>query len=340
MIKKLNILESVRGGAALYVFFGHFILRYFIDKTNPISILFAFGQEAVILFFLMSGFVIQYSYRQKKITFSNYFKKRFFRIYPLFLVAILLVFIHNIISGFTIDIKTLLGNLLMLQDVESLKPGTIVDTYGNSALWSLSYEWWFYMLFIPVSNFKNKNRFASLLIIFSAVLYFIFPIQLLRWLIYFSIWWSGVLLADFYVLNQLNLKTIFNKIIVQILLFPTLVLLLKAISTPFVSVGVYPVLEIRHFLSAIVFIMIAFFWKKMHWSGYVYFKPLEKVAPFSYGLYVLHLPIIMIIEPLVFGQIEYSMIQFVLITLIVILMAYLFEIKIQKRFISQFPRVN
>lgn len=110
MEKKLNVLEAVRGAAALYVFLVHFIFMYFIDRTSIFSILFSFGQEAVILFFLMSGFVIQYSYIKNKSNFKTYFKKRFFRIYPLFLISILFILFSNIIAGLTIDLRTLVGN--------------------------------------------------------------------------------------------------------------------------------------------------------------------------------------------------------------------------------------
>jgi peptidoglycan/LPS O-acetylase OafA/YrhL len=340
MMKKLNILEAVRGGAALYVFIGHFVLMTFIDRTNKVSILFKFGQEAVILFFLMSGFVIQFSYAKKQIPFSEYFKKRFLRIYPLFLLSIFMVFIHNIFSGSPLELRTILGNLFMLQDVETIKPGTIVTTYGNSALWSLSYEWWFYMLFIPISNFKNKNLIVIFIVAISSILYYIYPVQLLRWLMYFGIWWSGVLLANFYLSNQLNLKNVFNKIIVQILFFPTLLLFSKTLNEPFVSIGIYPTLEIRHFVSAILFLLIAILWKHLNWLGYAFFKPLERIAPFSYGLYVLHLPIIMILEPFVFKYIKNSLIQFMTITLVVILLAYLFEVIIQKRLISSVNKIN
>jgi len=339
MEKKLNVLEAVRGGAALYVFLVHFMFMYFIDRTSLFSILFSFGQEAVILFFLMSGFVIQYSYIKNKSNFKTYFKKRFFRIYPLFLIAILMVVINNIIEGIKIDYKTLFGNLLMLQDAAFfLKPGIIVDTFENSALWSLSYEWWFYMLFIPVSSFKNKNQVATLIIVISTILYFIYPIQLFRWLTYFSIWWSGVILADLYVLNQLNLKNILKKIVLSVLLFPTLSVIFKSFQEPFVSIGFYPIIEVRHFFSAIFFIMLAFIWRKKKWMGYNFFKPLESIAPFSYGIYVLHIPIITIFGSIVINHIKYILIQFTLITLIVLLIAYFFEIKIQKKIINYFSR--
>jgi len=331
MNKKLNILEAVRGGAALYVFIGHFIIGSFIDKTQAFIFFFKFGQEAVILFFLMSGFVIELSYKKKPISFLTYFKKRFFRIYPLFLISISLVFGYKILSGLPIEIKTLFGNLFMLQDMDSLKPGTIIGTYGNSALWSLSYEWWFYMLFIPISRFKNKNVLALIIVVLSAIIYFIYPVQLFRWLMYFGIWWSGVILADLYLNKELNIKYILTKIIVPFLLFPSLFLSFKAFTTAFDSTGVYPALDIRHFTSAIIFIITAFIWKKNNWIGFPIFKPLEKIAPFSYGLYVLHLPIIMILEPFVSEYIENSFLKFLVISVSVISISFVFETKLQKK---------
>jgi peptidoglycan/LPS O-acetylase OafA/YrhL len=339
MNKKLNILEAVRGGAALYVFLGHFLIQQFLDITNLVSIFFRFGQEAVILFFLMSGFVIELSYKKKQISFLKYFKKRFFRIYPLFLISILLVLVYKILGGLAVETETLFGNLFMLQDMSSLKPGTIVGTYGNSALWSLSYEWWFYMLFIPISSFKNKNLVAVIVVVISTLLYFIYPIQIFRWLMYFGIWWTGVMLADFYLNKELSFKNVLSKIIAPILLIPSVFLIFKAFTTPFDSIGVYPTLDIRHFSGAIIFVLIALIWKKFHWYGYGFFKPLEKIAPFSYGLYVLHLPLIMIFEPIVSEYIESSIIQFIIISTLVILISFVLETKFQKK-INSFLFIN
>jgi peptidoglycan/LPS O-acetylase OafA/YrhL len=219
----------------------------------------------------------------------------------------------------------------MLQDITSLKPGTIIGTYGNTALWSLSYEWWFYMLFIPVSGFKNKNAVAIAIVLISTILYFIYPIQIVRWLMYFGIWWSGVMLADFFVLKKMNLKTIFIQIIIPLLLLPSIFLIIKASFLNYDSIGAYPILEIRHFLSAILFIIIAIFWKKSDWLRYNYFIFFEKIAPFSYGLYVLHLPLILIFETLIQNQIPNSLIKLVVIGTLVLFCSYVLETKFQKK---------
>ena len=84
---KLWRLEAIRGFSALYVVIHHTINNLSLFGIN-IGLLFRFGQEAVILFFLISGFVIGYSYHSgSDKSFKNYFSKRFFRIYiPLFFV--------------------------------------------------------------------------------------------------------------------------------------------------------------------------------------------------------------------------------------------------------------
>jgi peptidoglycan/LPS O-acetylase OafA/YrhL len=330
MTKKLNILEAVRGGCALYVFLNHLLFNSFLSKTSLFSVFFRFGQEAVILFFLMSGFVIQLSWSRKKTSFSDFFFKRFLRIYPLFLFGILLVLVYESVCNLSIDIKTLVGNLLMLQDVDSIKPGTIVGTFGNTALWSLSYEWWFYMLFIPISSFKNKNVIAVAIVIISGILYFIYPIQIFRWLMYFGIWWSGVMLADLMLLGRMNFKNVITKIIVPLLLLPFFILVVNATTVKYDSIGVYPILEIRHFFSAILFIFIALIWRKTNWLGFKYLVFLKKIAPFSYGLYVLHLPLILILKRFIGNQIENSLLLFMVISLLVLFCSYFLETKFQK----------
>jgi hypothetical protein len=63
--------------------------------------------------------------------------------------------------------NTLLGNIFMLQDVISLKPNVISAVYmGNGVLWSLSYEWWFYILLLFCQNIApSKINFGLLFLL-------------------------------------------------------------------------------------------------------------------------------------------------------------------------------
>src|SRR5690348_13697572 len=84
-------LEALRGAAAAYVVLGHIGSGWYGNPLLGLPV--RFGLEAVILFFLISGFVIEYSaYGGRKagelIGFGDYLVKRVRRIYPLFLLAL------------------------------------------------------------------------------------------------------------------------------------------------------------------------------------------------------------------------------------------------------------
>lgn len=155
---KLWKLESIRGLSALYVVCGH--AAGAADVPSFIRYIFSFGQEVVMVFFLLSGFVIDYSFsRGKNKSFSSYCLKRFIRIYsvliPFMIVGIILTFPLVFSSGFWV---IFFGNILMLQDLDFAKPNVIVPTLLASALWSLHCEWWFYMLYCPVKTRIKHSR--------------------------------------------------------------------------------------------------------------------------------------------------------------------------------------
>ena len=80
---KLWKLEAIRGLAALYVVVGHIYHDSFL--------ILRFGQEAVIVFFLLSGFVIEYSHHHSRDkSFKGYFTKSVTRIYSVFIAMLLL----------------------------------------------------------------------------------------------------------------------------------------------------------------------------------------------------------------------------------------------------------
>ena len=204
---KLLRLEAVRGLAAFYVVLHHTLPHSYGIAGFNAGVLLRFGQEAVILFFLLSGFVIPYSYRLgSDKSFKRYFQSRFYRIYiPLFFALIIsyLSFSCNAGSLQNIDVKTLIGNLFMLQDWGFARPNVIVGSYmDNGPLWSLSYEWWFYMLYFPIANLKMsttvRDRMVFCAAIGFAMLYIVLPQYFVRIGMYLAIWWVGVRLADAY----------------------------------------------------------------------------------------------------------------------------------------------
>jgi peptidoglycan/LPS O-acetylase OafA/YrhL len=289
---KLWKLEAIRGLAAIYVAIGH--------TFNDGLLILRFGQEAVIVFFLLSGFVIEYSHHHSRDkSFKGYFTKRVTRIYSVFLAMLVLCTVLIKPDLMSLDFWRILGgNLLMLQDFDSGKPNVIVPTLFASALWSLHYEWWFYMLFYPISTYVEKKKQAFLVscaAIISALVYLRFPEALPRLTMYFLIWWLGVELARSYIANgTVKIKDLrvpgLSLIVVTIILAVNI--LLYRYSGGSLRFGIHPVLEVRHFSAAIFTLLIALAWQRLNWIGFPLLKVGVLIAPISYSLYISHQPLL------------------------------------------------
>lgn len=294
--KRLFFLEAARTLAAVYVFIYH-VLQRISPVFSILKTAFSFGQEAVMLFFVLSGFVIYYSQRLKGegIDTKKYLNARFTRIYPVFIFALFISYLSIcVIKGnlMFVDLPGLIKNLLMLQDFIVGKPGVWVSAYmGNAPLWSLSYEWWFYILFIPVVLWikpKFQIHIVSLVSIFSLLLYFFLPNQICLWLIYFIIWWAGVEAAKKYVgdIGKNNFVLLYFLVIISILAIYSFYIYEKEFEF-----GIFPILFLRHFTMALLFYC---FLIKVNVSKFKITEKniLVKLAPYSYAFYVLHYPIL------------------------------------------------
>ncbi|MDH6257813.1 acyltransferase [Bradyrhizobium sp. BR13661] len=90
---RIESLDAVRGIAALTVLFHHMRLLAIETppvwiKYTPLRVLFS-GQSAVLLFFVLSGFVLHLAFVSRREGYWPFMIKRFWRIYPPFCVAIL-----------------------------------------------------------------------------------------------------------------------------------------------------------------------------------------------------------------------------------------------------------
>ena len=289
---KLHRLEAIRGVAAIYVALEHAV------PSRPLIL--SFGQEAVMMFFLLSGFVIEYSSAHLiHKGFLQYFLKRFLRIYPILICLIIAVILSGTVSISSWDSwKSILGHLMMLQDFETAKPNVIVPTTFSSALWSLHYEWWFYMLYFPVSKYFKKDIQVSAIGItglISAIIYLIYPNPISRLLLYFPIWWTGVILCRLYVQYQtikfemLKRPITYLASIAMILSIPCIQIIVQGNSF---KLGIHPFLEFRHLIGSLLVIVIAITWQNFKWIGFS--RMLNwgcYVAPISYSFYISHEPL-------------------------------------------------
>lgn len=149
-IRKLNML---RGLAALIVAITHFSdVTGWLDKSLGGRA----GQYGVMLFFLLSGFLMSYLYFEKHCTKHNvkkYFVARIARVLPLyFLVVFSSWFLYQ--SG--------IDGLYEINSTQKLI-SHLVFIYGESVLWTIAPEIHFYLIFVLF--WLLARRFRGLIIL-------------------------------------------------------------------------------------------------------------------------------------------------------------------------------
>lgn len=332
----LKKLDSLRGLASLYVVLHNLV--YGLYGLNIISerwkLLFFAGQEAVMLFFLLSGFVIYLSTHQKNLDFRSFFVRRFRRIYFPFVLSILLsilIFYFNGNLSEKFSARELIGNLLLLQDFGRVKPGNWFSPFlGNLPLWSLSYEWWFYMLFYPLYKFLPESKRIYIILAFSGACYLIFtayPNHLCLVGSYLIVWWCGVELAIGFLQDKFTLIRV--QIISYSLILMIVLSIIPIIHAQEIQFGVYPFLVFRHFASALLIIWCGFIWYQHNFYGFDRLLGVfAKLAPISYAIYIFHFPLLVQwnLAPFINNNL---LLEYILKLSLLFTLAYLTEIKLQ-----------
>lgn len=239
--------------------------------------------------------MIAYSVLGKREDWWRYLRARAIRIFvplvPVLALSYFLVFVRTD-GAAAPDFAGLLGNLLMLQDLTALS-GTVVAPYmGNNPLWSLSYEWWFYIAFIPimcVPGWTLRTSIVTCVGVLAAVAYPFYPHWTLRVLFHFAIWWTGVLLAKSWLEGSPRVQSLVPLVVVSTTLVAVVVLTWQG----FAGFGGTPFLELRHMLAGVALASGAFVWRHFRWIGFdLLVGWFALVAPISYGLYIVHRPIL------------------------------------------------
>ncbi|ODP39438.1 acyltransferase family protein [Sphingomonas turrisvirgatae] len=201
-------MDAMRTMFALLVAFGHAWALIIRDYRPPAGWLaeagyyFAgFGHQAVILFFVLSGFWISRSVVRRAVrgwSWRSYLVDRLTRLMPVLLGALAVGGLLDTIAvrllhspthlGLTdtyvlrIDIARHLSWEVLLANMAFLQ--VIVPTFGtNGPLWSLSYEFWFYIWF-PALWLALRHRRLSLALVALTLGWFVPKLALafLSWL--------------------------------------------------------------------------------------------------------------------------------------------------------------
>lgn len=97
-----NILDGLRGAAALMVVWYHIFEGFAFAKGAPVIDSFNHGYLAVDFFFMLSGFVISYAYDDRwngRMTTWQFFKRRLIRLHPMIIMGALIGTVTFLLQG-------------------------------------------------------------------------------------------------------------------------------------------------------------------------------------------------------------------------------------------------
>jgi len=158
---RIEQLTFTRFIAAIAIVVFHFGRESQLFSNDYVSFIFNNANIGVSYFFVLSGFVMIIAYRNRTVSFFNYLKNRFARIYPVYFLAILLFIVIQ--SFGSLNKADVFLNVTMLQSWFSGKAQTI-----NYPGWSLSVELFFYVSFPFLLNYiyskKNLKSITSIIL--------------------------------------------------------------------------------------------------------------------------------------------------------------------------------
>lgn len=135
IMDRVKQIDGLRGIAALAIVFFHLYYRYqclFFSEPKNILLVSYWGEIWVGLFFVIAGFFL---FPSKEISPMRYLIKRFYRLYPTYSVAVIMIFVivsEFGLSGRETSTYDLALNLLLVN-------GFIGTPYVDSAHWYMTY---------------------------------------------------------------------------------------------------------------------------------------------------------------------------------------------------------
>jgi peptidoglycan/LPS O-acetylase OafA/YrhL len=303
-------LDLLRGMAAMEVFLSHsrtlFFKGYAVGKSSIVKTAFylltGFSHQSVIVFFVLSGFLISRtvynSTNAGKFTVKNYLIDRFVRLWIVLLPALVLTFIldkwgSHLFGGSRayqgtipfigspnqlqhLGLGDFLGNIFFLQNF-------LIKPFGtNTPLWSLCNEFWYYILF-PLVYFMLLTRGILLKIILATIAIGIMTFVGKDITLYFLIWFMGFGL----VLLQEKFRNPSKRLIRAILLLAAVLISILLYYTRDSGGSEWITDCLMGLLtSAVVFCALNF-----RFPGGFMKRTVSFLSEFSYSLYVIHMPL-------------------------------------------------
>ena len=315
---RLPALTSLRFFAALHVVFFHFLAFKIVSSEGWLGQISSIGYVGVSFFFVLSGFILVYTYAGRDTPARDFWRARFARIYPAFAFSLLLTGPFFFFATLMLNVPFFAWFSTHLRLVVLLVPFLLqawvplAALAWNSVAWSLSDEAFFYLLFPFL-----KKRFLKISLPGLA------GVALVCWAVSVAMSWTYVLrnpdhlrVIDADVLNAFWLNAVkfhpFARLPEFLLGMACGALFLKSrkdakpgssakLALPLVLAGLVIAATVAHFsaripytvlhtsLLAPAFAAIIFgFALQPRWGALLNWKPLVFLGDASYSLYLLH----------------------------------------------------
>ena len=318
------LLDAVRGMAAVVVLLEHWRNLFFVDYKDipahrlllaPLYVVSSAGHQAVVIFFVLSGYLISRSvFRSldaQQWSWRSYLLHRLSRLWIVLIPGLILCAVWDMIglhyahapalyggalfNHMTPDVRSVLtwplwvSNALFLQVVRSRVFGS------DGALWSLSYEFWYYILF-PLGLFALRRKTRVMprvicIVLFVAVLVFVGPAITGA----FPIWLLGTLLALVPTPGDGFIRRAGSRLrIVAALMYVAV----------FLMIAKMPSLHYSDYILAVL--TFAFLWillsAKEPSRPSLAERSARELSRFSFTLYVAHTPLATLLVALILGD--------------------------------------
>ena len=290
MKNKIDSLETLRGFAALVVAFYHYPSTSFLHIKH--------GYLGVYFFFALSGFVIAFNYFDKITSVNNLIKfqiKRFFRLYPIHIFTLCVVLGIQVLKLFTLKffdlsagndafspeqwytLKDFFNHLFLTQAIFN-------NGYAfswNGAAWTISTEFYTYLIFGFLVLLTRNNKFIFVLILSLYIIFFKFITSYTN--IYFNPLFTGCLKTFF---MGCLIFFIYKKIQIRLNDIFFILLLTTSISTFLIYKDKFFI--DLNILFCVVILLVSILKDDCFINKFLNFFPLVYFGTISYSFYMIH----------------------------------------------------
>lgn len=278
-------LDVLRAGAVLAVFANHAI-EIFTDHVGPLTVK-DLGRDGVLLFFVHTSLVLMTSLERQGVTspswIRTFYRRRAFRIYPLALVVIACVLVFRIPPGVGWDFKSpswleLFANISLTQNIFAVQPLV-------GPLWTLPIEVQMYLL-LPVLwliSLRWELRGVTVALVAACAIGLLTPasVHSLQTLRFGPCFVAGVLA---YTIRRKE-----PRAMIPAVLFAPAVLGLVCM---FALVQHFPLPVWGEWSFCILVALLTSFTGEMRESPFTMVA--KRIATYSYGIYLVHVPMLFV----------------------------------------------